>query len=139
MQIDTSTEFGKRVERRLENEQIVWLTTVSPASKPYSVPVWSWWDGDTALIYSQPDTPKVRNIEANPNVELHFDGDGSGGNIVHLSGMAAVDPDAPPATGVPEMIEKYTEGIQRIGTTPESFAEGYSVAIRVRPEKVRGH
>jgi hypothetical protein len=32
----------------------------------------------------------------------------------------------------------YREGIPAIGMTPESFAQSYSVAIRVTPNKMRG-
>lgn len=139
MRLDTSTEFGTRVERRLNEETIIWLTTVRPDGQPLPVPVWFYWDGDTCLIYSQPDKPKLRNIEQNPKVSLNFDSDGLGGDIVRFDGTARVDPDAPLATGVPEMMEKYADGIKRIGTTPEGFAESFSVAIRVSLDRLRGH
>ena len=74
MQIDTSTPFGERVARRLEQEIVVWLTTVRPNGTPEPSPVWFLWDGQTALIYSRPNNQKLRNIAANPNVALSFDG-----------------------------------------------------------------
>jgi PPOX class probable F420-dependent enzyme len=139
VQIDTSTDFGRRVERRLREETIVWLTTVTAAGKPVPVPVWFLWEDDMALIYSRPDTPKLRHIEANPNVSLNFDSDGTGGNIVQLDGEARVDPDAPPATGIAAYVEKYRQDIARIGMTPDSFAAAYSVPVRVALGKLRGH
>jgi PPOX class probable F420-dependent enzyme len=139
VQIDTSTDFGRRVERRLREETIIWLTTVTPGGQPIPVPVWFLWEDDTALIYSRPDTPKLRNIEANPNVSLNFDSDGTGGNIVQLDGEARVDSDAPPATGVAAFVEKYRQDIARIGMTPDSFAAAYSVPVRVAPGRLRGH
>jgi len=139
MQIDTSTEFGARVARRLNDEPIGWLTTSGPDGTPQPSPIWFLWDGETALIFSQPNTPKLRNIAANSRVSLNLDGDGQGGNIVILTGEARVDEATPAANQVPAYLAKYSGGIQRIGMTPESFAQAYSVPIRFTPARVRGH
>ena len=139
MQIDTSNEFGARVARRLADEPIGWLTTVSADGAPQPSPIWFLWDGETALIYSQPNTPKLRHIAANPRVSLSLDGDGRGGDIVILTGEARVDAATPPADQIPTYLTKYAEGIQRIGLTPERFAQAYSVPIRLTPAKLRGH
>ncbi len=139
MEIDTSTDFGARVERHLESDQVVWLTTVGPDLTPQPSPVWFLWDGETALIYSQPETPKLRNIGQRPRVSLAFNSTPSGGDVVVLTGDAWLDADAPPATAVPAYIGKYTGGIADIGMTPDEFARGYSVAVRVRPTRLRGH
>src|SRR5947199_7063493 len=132
MQLDTSTEFGARVERRLREDRVIWLTTVRPDGTPEPSPVWFLWDGETFLIYSQ-HTRKLRNIEANPNVALNFDGDGMGGNIIVINGQAEIASDAPPANEVPAYVQKYQQGFTRLGVTPESFAQSYSVPIRVTP------
>lgn len=137
--IDTSTEFGQRVQRRLNEETIGWLTTVTPAGQPQSVPVWFLWqDDETLLIFSRPDTPKLRNIRNNPHVSFNLDSDGQGGDIVRLEGSAEIV-DGVIATDVPAFIEKYRAGIGRIGTTPEGFAGSYSIALKMTPAKVRGH
>ena len=136
--VDASTEFGQRVERRLREEKIAWLTTVSPAGTPQPVPVWFLWDGaDSVLIYSRPETPKLRAIAANPRVSLNLDGNGQGGDIVVASGEASVSDD-PPAHEVPDYVEKYASLIERNRWTPESFAGDYSVPIRVHVRRVRG-
>ena len=139
MKIDTTTEFGQRVQRRLRDETIGWLTTVGPDGTPQPSPIWFLWDGETILIYSQPNTPKVRNIERNGRVALNLDGDGRGGDIVILTGAARVDRDAPGAADHTEYLEKYRQGIERIGMTPEQFAGSYSVPIRMTPTRLRGH
>jgi PPOX class probable F420-dependent enzyme len=137
--VDASTEFGQRVERRLREEKIAWLTTVSPSGSPQPVPVWFLWDGaESVLIYSRPDTPKLRAIGANSRVSLNLDGNGSGGDIVVATGEASVTDD-PPAHEVPEYVEKYAPLIERNRWTPESFAADYSVPIRVHVRRVRGH
>ena len=138
MKLDRSTEFGARVERRLRDERIIWLTTVGPDSTPQPSPVWFFWDGETLLIYSQPNTPKLRNIESNPRVALNFDGDGKGGDIVVISGEARIV-DGPPANQVSEYAAKYREGFTRIGMDAATFARTYSVAVRVTPTRLRGH
>ncbi len=137
---DRSTPYGQRVASRLEAEPIIWLTTVTPGGQPLSVPVWFLWDGEEeVLIYSRPDTPKLRNIAAHPKVSLNFDSDGTGGNIVQFDGEAREDTAAPPATAVEAFIEKYRDGIARLGSDPDGFAANYSAAVRVRLTKVRGH
>lgn len=136
--IDMTTEFGTRVARRLEHEPVIWLTTMRADNTPQPSPVWFLWDGATFLIYSQPDTPKVRNIAAQPHVSLNFDSDGKGGDIVVFTGQARID-DGPPANEVAAYVNKYAAAITGIGMTPESFAQTYSVALRVVPMGVRGH
>lgn len=137
--IDTSTEFGARAARRLDEDGIIWLTTVRPDGRPEPSAVWFYWDGETVLIYSQPNTLKLRNIAANPQVALSFNTDRRGENMVVLSGTAEVVGDAPLATAVPAMMEKYQEGLVHMSDpTGESFAKEYSVAVRVTPTKLRG-
>jgi PPOX class probable F420-dependent enzyme len=136
--IDESTEFGARVARHLRDEIVVWLTTVSPRGAPLPMPVWFVWDGaDSVRMYSQPGA-RVRNIEANEHVTLNFPGDGRGGDIVVLSGDAAIDPDAR-ADQDRDYLAKYGGHISRIGMTPETFAKRYSVPVRIRLGRVRGH
>ena len=137
--IDFNTEFGKRVTRRLTEERIIWLTTVSPNGTPHPMPVWFWWDGVSFLIYSKPDTFKLDHIKVNPNIALNFDGDGLGGDIIVFTGLAHLPPTAPPANQMPEYAEKYRSGFERIGMTAGEFAAAYLVALRVTPTSLRGH
>lgn len=139
MVFDPTTSFGERVARRLRDERIIWLTTIGASGQPQPSPVWFLWDGESFLIYSQPDTPKLRGIARNPKVALNFDGDGQGGDIIVFDGEARIVEDAPLATDVPEYVEKYRAASARIGMEPDSFARQYSTAIRVTPRKVRGH
>ena len=137
--LDESTEFGQRAARRLREERIAWLTTVSPRGMPQPVPVWFLWEGDASvLLYSQPDTPKLRNIAENPRVSLHLDGNGRGGDIVVCVGTARVTDD-PSADQVEEYLEKYAEPIERNRWTPASFAADYSVPLRIDVSRIRGH
>ena len=136
--IDPETQFGARVTQRLQTELIIWLTTVRHDGIPQPNPVWFHWDGTRFLIYSQPDKPKLRNIAGNPNVALHFNSDGEGGDIVIFAGQANLDESAPASDTVEAYVDKYREHIAALGMTPTTFANDYSAAIRVTPTKVRG-
>lgn len=136
--IDLGTEFGARVARRLREEMVVWLTTVTPAGAPLPRPVGFLWDGgELVAIYSVPGA-RVRNVTANPNVTLNFDGDGRGGDIVVLTGIAQVDADAPAADAHPAWLAKYAGQIEQLGLTPAAFAARFSVPIRIRLTRVDG-
>lgn len=137
--LDLSTEFGARVAERLAKERIIWLVTLGADITPQPSPVWFVWGNEEFLIYSRPGAPKLRNIARNPKVALHFDGDGLGGDIVIFTGEARIDESAPPANEVASYVERYRQGFTRINMTPDSFAQAYSVAIRVKPLKLRGH
>lgn len=137
--IDISTAFGKRARQRLENEAVCWLTTVTTAGQPKSIPIWFLWqDDETMLFYSQPNTLKLRNIGNNPRVSVNLNADEYGNDIIRLEGKAEVPVDFPPATGVPAFIAKYAEKLAHMNMTPESFAADYSVPIVLKPERLRG-
>jgi PPOX class probable F420-dependent enzyme len=136
--IDEDAEFGARVARRLREEMVVWLTTVTPVGAPLPRPVGFLWDGSEAVsMYSQPGA-RVRNIIANPKVTLNFDGDGRGGDIVVLSGTAHVDAGAPAADANPAWLDKYTAQIDQFGMTPASYAARFSVPVRIRLTRLDG-
>jgi len=137
--IDEGTEFGARVARHLREEVVVWLTTVTPAGTPLPRPVWFHWDGDESVrVYSQPGA-RVRNIQANPRVTLNFGGDGRGGDVVVVTGRAAVDTAARPAEHDAAYRDKYDPQIARIGMTPATFAQRYSVPLLIRLTRLSGH
>src|SRR5689334_3392665 len=81
MELDLNTEFGARVERRLREEIVIWLTTVRADLTPQTSLVWFLREAGTLLIYSKPNMPKLRNIEQHPTVALNFDGNGRGGDM----------------------------------------------------------
>jgi PPOX class probable F420-dependent enzyme len=72
-------------------------------------------------------------------VTLNFDGDRHGGDIVVFSGTATVDRELPRADANESYLSKYSEGITRIGSTPEAFAHRYSEPVRITVTGLRGH
>jgi PPOX class probable F420-dependent enzyme len=136
--IDESTEFGARVARRLRDETVVWLTTVTPSGAPLPRPVGFLWDGGAnVFVYSQPGT-RIRNIQRNPKVTLNFDGDGHGGDIVVLSGTAEVDESRPSAAENTAWFAKYAAEWERSSITPEAFAQRFCVPVRIRINAANG-
>jgi PPOX class probable F420-dependent enzyme len=137
--IDSTTEFGQRVQQRLTDEPVCWFTTVTPAGQPMAIPIWFLWQEDeTVLIYSQDNTVKLRNIRANPKVSVNLNSNEWGGDIIRLEGKAEIPANYPAANDVPAFIEKYHQRMASIPDTPEGYAAMFSVPILVRPEKLRG-
>lgn len=136
---DPNTKFGQRVEKQLHGEHVIWLTTVSPLGNPQPSPVWFWWDGKTFLIYSQPNKPKVRNIERHNTVTLHFNSDFDGHEITIFTGTAVIDSNTLPANQHTDYLNKYSAGIKTIKMTPDQFTQVYSIPIRITPIKLRGY
>jgi PPOX class probable F420-dependent enzyme len=135
--IQFSEELGKRVLERLEHEIVIWLTTVSKDGTPQPNPVWFLWNGETFLIYSQPDAAKVLNITRHSQVSLHFEGaDVVGGDVIILTGEARVDLQSGP---IPQAYrQKYEEGLKIFEYTWDQMQADYSAAIFIRPHKYRG-
>ncbi len=136
--IDFDSDIGKRAIGRLEGEQVVWLTTISPNGTPLPTPVWFLWHDSAALIYSQPDTAKIKGIHRNERVALNFNSDEHGGNVIILKGRAEVVVDGTPASSIPDYVAKYAGGMKSLGLPPEHFAAEYSQLIRVTPDRLNG-
>ena len=137
MAIDLETGNGRRVDARLREDLVAWLVTVAPNGTPVPTPVWFVWDGESLLVYSQRDKPKLRHIAANPRVALAMRTDEHGDDVAVITGEAAVDESAPPCDREPDYVEKYRNSIARLGADVAGFAGEYSVAIRIRPTKLR--
>lgn len=137
--LDTGTDLGRRATARLQAEEVIWLTTVSPTGAPQPTPVWFLRSGDDLVIASQPDTVKLRNLTANPVVSLHFNTDDSGDDVQVLRGRARVDPDGLSPQERAAYDAKYGDAIRRIQLTPETFHASYSETIRFTPAGLRGY
>ena len=127
----------ERAEGRLASNLIAWLTTVRPDGQPVSVPVWFVLrDDETILLYSRPQTAKLRNIAASPKVSFALDVTDIGRNIVRLEGTARQADDQPSANENPAYLAKYTERIAALFGTPQQFAALFSAAVIITPDKL---
>ncbi|MGV9668878.1 TIGR03667 family PPOX class F420-dependent oxidoreductase [Nocardia niigatensis] len=136
--IDSNTDFGVKVSKHLVQDTIIWLTTVSPSGTPQPNPVWFQWDDGAFLVFTQPDTPKLRNIAANSRVSLNLNSTATGGDVIVFTGTARVDADGASAAELDAFVEKYTEGLVDIGMTREQFFADYSIPVRIVPDRLRG-
>ena len=137
---ETSTDFGARALRRLDQEGIIWLSTVRSDRTPQPSPVWFLWDGETVLIYSQPNTQKLRNIARSARVALHLNSDQWGYDVVIVTGEARIEAGAPPVREVPAFVKKYVDDLHSAKSMEDfdRIMDGYTVAIRVTPTGLRG-
>lgn len=129
--------FDSATLRRLDDERIIWLTTVSENGTPQASPVWYWFDGEVFWVYSLDPSPRLDNIAANPNVALNLDGNGRGGDIVTIEGRAQIDRAAPSAAEVDAYVARYGNRMDRGWGGPEQFAAKYPAPIRITPTRVR--
>ena len=135
--LDVTTEWGQHAEQRLRTNIIGWLTTVGSNGRPYTVPVWFLWEGNTLLIFSQPEKQKIRNLRKNARVTLALDETKQGEDVVIVEGTAEILDNPDISAILPAYVEKYGAMIKDMGYTPEAMAAEFSVGIRVTPTKFR--
>ena len=130
-------ELTERIERHLTDDLIAWLTTVTPSGRPAPRPVWFVWDGAAIIIYSLNDSAKLRHIQANNQVAVHFNSAADGGDIVVIGGRADLIPDAPVPSQFPGLLDKYAALIEQMGETPQWYDDEYRFPLLVTPERAR--
>jgi PPOX class probable F420-dependent enzyme len=131
-------ERRERVESRLRNNIIAWLTTVGASGRPDTVPVWYLVnDDETILLYSEPGKAKLRNIDHNPKISLVLDVTDLGRDVIRLDGTAALLHDWPPADEIAPYVTKYTERIAPLFGTAANFAASFSVPMLITPTRLR--
>ena len=136
--IDTSTGFGKRIARQLQDEKVLWLTTVARSGTPAPKPVWFLWHDGQILVSSQPGTAKVQHVASRPRVALNFNATHTGGDVGVLTGDAVIDDNGLTPEELAEYDAKYADDISRLGMNPDQFHASYSVLIRITPDNLRG-
>jgi PPOX class probable F420-dependent enzyme len=134
--LDLDPKLERRVTKRLQEEEILWFTSVTPKGVPAPNPVWFYWDGECIIVYSQPSSYRLRNIGQNPNVALTLQGvDGYGNNVMIINGKAELTPNN---KSIPAGYwEKYRHFLAELKMTEEEIVRDYSVEIRVKPLRVR--
>jgi PPOX class probable F420-dependent enzyme len=130
-------ESAAWARRHLAADVVGWLTTVAADGRVQSSPVSFLWDGETVLFYSKPDAPKIRNIAANPGVSFGLNTDKYGDHVLVFEGTAEVDAAAPSWSNDPAMVAKFREPLEHWELDEAETSRDFSVAIRIRPTRVR--
>lgn len=129
-----------RADERLGTEQEIWITTVRADGQPQSSPVGFLWDGEQFVVISQPGSPKVRNVRANPRVALHLDIDHASSDsagVVTLEGVAALDDEPIAGAERRAYVTKYAKVMEAAGYTEDQLFAEFSTVIRVTPRRTR--
>ena len=121
----------------LERDVVAWLTTVAPDGRVQTSVISFFHDGATVYFYSQPDTPKLRNIAHSPLVSFHLQSDPYGDHSLIIEGTAAIDRAIPPLDVNDRYRAKYTEPHAHWGLDFTQTALDFSIPIRIRPTRVR--
>jgi PPOX class probable F420-dependent enzyme len=136
--IDLTNEFGRRADQRLRDEDVIWLTTVTPDGVAQPNPIWFYWNGESIILYSQPGSYRIRNIQQNRMVALNLQGAGVlGDNVVVITGEASLKFDYQQVD--PGYETKYEKYLPEMSLTYQQLKEEYSVEITVHPTRLRGN
>lgn len=139
MSVLPSGRFGERVAQRLRDAYVIWLTTVGNDGTPQPNPVWFIWDGEETLtVYNRADAYRLAHIDARPNIALHLDGNGRGGDVVVVAATAERATEVPPPHQNADYVAKYADGMTRVSGSAEQFATDYPVPLRIRIRRIRG-
>lgn len=138
MSIDFSSEHGQRVLKQLEDEIVIWLTTVAKSGTPQPNPVWFQYADGAIYVYTQETAKRLKNWVENDRVSLNFNTAADGEDVSVITGRISVDDSFPKIIDNPAYIEKYAEAMKLIDTSPEKMSVEYPVVMKVTPEKLRG-
>lgn len=123
---------------RIQTAVYMWFTTVRADGMPQPTPVWFVWEDGTFLVYTIEQSQKHRNLLEHPQVALSYSSTLDADDYLVIMGEARVDPSAPPPNQHAQYLAKYAAAIPEIGMTPDSFAQQFSVPVRITPTHVRG-
>jgi PPOX class probable F420-dependent enzyme len=121
----------------LERDIVAWLTTVAADGRVQSSPISFLRDGEDLFFYSQPDTPKVRNIAHSPRVSFHLQSDPYGDHWLIIEGLAEIDRTIAPLDVHERYRAKYTEPHAHWGLDFTQTALDFEVPIRIHPTRIR--
>ena len=128
-------EISDQIAKRLETEQIIWLTTTKADGTPLPNPVWFIWTGDHFLVFTESKSVKWKNMASNAKVSLNMNSDPDGGDVAIFQAEAALNGPPPSADELNAYERKYREGMASIGLTTDSLKS--SGIVRITPTKYR--
>jgi PPOX class probable F420-dependent enzyme len=130
-------EMPPAAQRHIDNDHVVWFTSVTDGGAPAPNPVWFVADGDDLMVFSEPTSRRVHNIGQRPLVALHFNSDPHGGDVWIITGTATIRHGVKPSSA-PGYLDKYRASIEgELQTTVEAIDATYNTEIRVHPINIR--
>ncbi len=139
--LDRADPLQAKILERLVKEEYGFFITVRPDGRPHAVPVCFLYERDSILIFSVPDSVKVRNIRGNPRVCLALESFGFGEYFsVVIDGVAELVDEPTNWLQYPPYDAKHVPLSQRIfgqDHVPEDYAAQFSQAIRMTQLKIR--
>jgi PPOX class probable F420-dependent enzyme len=123
------------VLERVAHDQVAWLTTITGSGAPSPVPVWFIDDDGDLVLFSEPAARKVANIEARPQVTLHFNSDPDGHDVVVVRATARLEPGVLPSSQ-PGYLDKYRSALAALPFTADDLDRDFTTRIRISPTGV---
>jgi PPOX class probable F420-dependent enzyme len=137
--MDTTADLATaRLVRFLEQEPVVWLSTVCEDGAPHLVPTWFTWDGTVLTILSKPGARKVRNLQNEPRAMLALGDAEDDFDVGMFEAVAEIVAEPTPLELPGDFATKYAQRIADLGLTAAQFARTYSQVIRLRPTRALG-
>ncbi len=121
----------------IETDIVAWLTTVASDGRPQTSVISFLYEHGTIVFYSKPDTPKLRNIEHNPQVSFNLQSDPYGDHYLVVEGTMAIDPTIPPSDLHEAYRAKYLDPHAHWEMDVAAVARDFSVPLRISPTRVR--
>ena len=139
--LDPTNPHDAKIRARLEQAEYAFLITTRPDGRPHSVPICFLYENDSILVFSLPNSVKVRNIQQNPNVCLAVESFGFGDYFsIVIEGNAELVDEPTNWLQYPAYDAKYAPLSQRMfgsDHVPDEYAAQFSQAIRITPTKIR--
>jgi PPOX class probable F420-dependent enzyme len=127
-----------RIRRFLEQEPVVWLSTVRPDGGPHLVPIWFWWDGEALLVFSKPNAQKIRNLRSHQSVMLALGNAEDDFDVGMIEGTAELLERPTRELLPPGHLRKYARQLATIGLSADEYADTYSQVVRIVPSRALG-
>jgi PPOX class probable F420-dependent enzyme len=138
-EIDTSTEFGHNVVKRLDEQKLAWLTTVDSNGTHQPNPVWIIWDIVVIYIIRRPNQAKLANIRRSSRIAVNLEATTDEEHVTIFTGEAEIIDRADlPGDILDRYAERYAEGMKGIKMTRAEYEAAYTIPIRFTPKKLRG-
>jgi PPOX class probable F420-dependent enzyme len=121
---------------KLDTAEIMWFVSVRPDGRPHAVPVWFYPRDGRLLVFSEPDSAKVRHVRSGSAVQVHLETGAFGNEVVVLDTAAEVS-ERPAADWLLEFrdgyVAKYAKAIEDYGMGLDDIAARFSTVLVLTP------